>query len=135
MKCRSFSRNSENPSSRLPFDSIHFNLSHCPDLALVAVGTDGPVGIDLERFDRAMDLLECESTFCHPEEIRDCRMRRPCEPGNCSESGLPKKPFSKPGHGLSHPPESTRIVFNEPTSRASFRLIPSLESNSNGSTN
>lgn len=50
-----------------PFAHLHFNLSHCSDLALVAIAST-PVGIDIERSDRAPDLLGCEETFCHPDE-------------------------------------------------------------------
>ena len=52
-----------------PYDSLHFNLSHCADRAIIALCTDGPLGVDLESLDRAQDLLECETTFCHPREI------------------------------------------------------------------
>lgn len=51
-----------------PFDGIHFNLSHCHDLALVAIGLS-PLGIDVEPRQRAHDLLGCEESFCHPDEI------------------------------------------------------------------
>lgn len=51
-----------------PFIHVQFNLSHCRDLALVAIAAT-PVGIDIERSDRASDLPGCEETFCHPEEI------------------------------------------------------------------
>lgn len=52
-----------------PHHGLHFNLSHCHDLALLALGQDGPLGIDLEAADRAPSLLGCETAFCHPEEI------------------------------------------------------------------
>jgi len=48
---------------------LHFNLSHCRDLALIALCRDGVVGVDLEPADRAASLLGCEDAFCHPEEI------------------------------------------------------------------
>lgn len=48
---------------------IHFNLSHCHDLALLALAGEGPVGVDVEPADRAGSLLGCEGTFCHPDEI------------------------------------------------------------------
>jgi 4'-phosphopantetheinyl transferase len=54
-----------------PFDGIHFNLSHCHDLALIAIGVDGPLGIDIEPLERAAELIGCESGFCHPLEIPD----------------------------------------------------------------
>ncbi len=52
-----------------PFQGIHFNLSHCRDIALIALTSDGAVGIDIEPLDRAGELATCESTFCHPLEI------------------------------------------------------------------
>jgi 4'-phosphopantetheinyl transferase len=52
-----------------PFDGIHFNLSHCHDLALIATGVDGPLGIDIEPLDRAAELTACQAGFCHPLEI------------------------------------------------------------------
>lgn len=57
------------PQLPASYQSLHFNLSHCADLALLALCQDGPVGIDLEPVDRATSLLGCESSFCHPEEI------------------------------------------------------------------
>ncbi|BCU75557.1 4'-phosphopantetheinyl transferase superfamily protein [Luteolibacter sp. LG18] len=49
--------------------SLHFNLTHTRDLALIAISTDGPVGIDVEPTSRARDLPECASSFCHPAEL------------------------------------------------------------------
>jgi 4'-phosphopantetheinyl transferase len=57
------------PLLAAPHHGLHFNLSHCADLALLALGHDGPLGIDLEAADRAPSLLGCEEAFCHPEEI------------------------------------------------------------------
>jgi 4'-phosphopantetheinyl transferase len=107
------------PGLAPPFDSIHFNLSHCSGLAVIALGTDGPVGIDLEQLDRAPDLLECESTFCHPAEARclpdetTLRARQLLRIWTAKEAVLKAL-----GTGLSHSPESTRIVFDKPTSHA-----------------
>lgn len=52
-----------------PHQGLHFSLSHTNDLAILALSTAGPVGVDLEPMDRAPDLLECETSFCHPLEI------------------------------------------------------------------
>jgi 4'-phosphopantetheinyl transferase len=52
-----------------PHEHLHFNLSHCHDLALVALSGTGPVGIDLEPADRGGSLLGCEAAFCHPAEL------------------------------------------------------------------
>lgn len=52
-----------------PNHELHFNLSHCGDLALVALCRVGPVGIDVEPAGRMPSLLDCEPAFCHPQEI------------------------------------------------------------------
>jgi 4'-phosphopantetheinyl transferase len=57
------------PALSPPWDGLHFNLSHCRDLALIALCGDGAVGVDVEPADRAASLLGCEDAFCHPEEI------------------------------------------------------------------
>ncbi len=102
-----------------PFDGIHFNLSHCPDLALVAVGIDGPVGIDLEKCDRASDLLECESTFCHPLEIGKLPFETCLKAKQLLRIWTAKEAVLKAlGTGLSHPPECVRIIFGSPKSSA-----------------
>lgn len=57
------------PLLREPHAYLHFNLSHCHDLALIAVSVEGPVGIDIEAADRGKSLLGCEASFCHAEEL------------------------------------------------------------------
>jgi 4'-phosphopantetheinyl transferase len=57
------------PSLSPPGNGLHFNLSHCRDLALITLCRDGAVGVDVEPADRASTLLGCEDAFCHPEEI------------------------------------------------------------------
>jgi 4'-phosphopantetheinyl transferase len=57
------------PSLALPGHGLQFNLSHCRDLALIALCRDGAVGVDVEPADRAATLLGCEEAFCHPREI------------------------------------------------------------------
>jgi len=42
---------------RLPGGELQFNLSHSGGLALIAVASDRPVGVDVERVDRARDFL------------------------------------------------------------------------------
>ena len=102
-----------------PYESVHFSLSHCADLAVVALGIDGPVGIDLEKSDRAVDLLECESTFCHPMEIQHLPNEAPLRARRLLRIWTAKEAVLKAlGTGLSHPPEHTRIVFRQPVSHA-----------------
>lgn len=48
---------------------LHFNLSHCQDLALIALCRDGAAGVDIEPADRATSLVGCEDAFCHPDEL------------------------------------------------------------------
>lgn len=45
-----------------------FNLSHCDDLALVAVASDRPVGVDLERIRPLSDLRTIAERYFSPEE-------------------------------------------------------------------
>lgn len=111
--------NEGKPTLAPPFDAIHFNLSHCADLALVAVGSDGPVGIDVEKTERAMDLLECESTFCHPQEIQSLPNESSLRTRHLLRIWTAKEAVLKAlGTGLSHPPEIVRIVFEHPNSHA-----------------
>ena len=94
-----------------PHAGLHFNLSHCRDLALVALCQTGPVGIDLEPADRKPGLLDCESAFCHPEEIAglpdapDERSVRLLDLWTSKESLLKAL-----GTGLSLPPESVSLA-------------------------
>ncbi len=47
--------------------SLHFNLSHAKDRLAIAV-SDHPVGVDLERMDRATDMIALATRFFHPQE-------------------------------------------------------------------
>lgn len=117
------------PALAPPFQFLHFNLSHCENLALIVLSEDGPVGIDLEPSNRAPELLECESTFCHPLEIQklpletDERSRQLLRIWTAKEAVLKAM-----GTGLSHPPESTRIQFEQqPAVALSYPELPGLE--------
>lgn len=54
-------------------NAVWFNLSHSRDLAVLAISHDGPLGIDLEFVDRAVDIAGlAQSCFCpHEIEILD----------------------------------------------------------------
>lgn len=94
-----------------PHHGLHFNLSHCRDLALVALCRVGPVGIDLEPAKRTPSLLDCESAFCHPDEIA----RLPASPDERAacllELWTSKESLLKAlGTGLSLAPESVSLA-------------------------
>ena len=100
-----------------PFDYLHFSLSHCENLALLALCVDGPVGVDVESSHRAADLPDCETAFCHPAEINAL----PVDPGARGDRLLDiwttKEAVLKAlGTGFSHPPESVCIDGNSATS-------------------
>lgn len=88
----------------------YFNLSHCADLALIALRAGAPVGVDIEPLGRASSLEGCEETFCHPREISGL-------PEAASDRNLlllriwaAKEAFLKAlGTGLSQPPQEVRV--------------------------
>jgi len=47
---------------------VHFNLSHSADVALVAVRRGGPVGVDVESWDREVEHLDLAERFFSPDE-------------------------------------------------------------------
>jgi phosphopantetheinyl transferase len=114
------------PELSPPFSSIHFNLSHCDDLGLIAIGPC-PVGIDLEPLSRASSLLVCEDAFCHPDEIS----RLPRDPMDRAIQLLAiwtaKEAVLKAlGTGLLHPPEGIFIDFQNHIAR-SDQYFPGLD--------
>lgn len=62
---------------RLPGDELHFNLSHSGDLALVAVSSSRPVGVDVERVEAARDLLSLAERALEEEEVEKVRAAPP----------------------------------------------------------
>ncbi|RYD22778.1 MAG: 4'-phosphopantetheinyl transferase superfamily protein [Verrucomicrobiaceae bacterium] len=117
------------PGLAPPHDHLHFNLSHCDGLALLALSPNGPVGIDLEPVDRAGSLLECETSFCHPDEITTL----PPSPGERACQLLriwtAKEAILKAlGTGLSHPPDAVTLHFEGDAGRAtSERCLEGIE--------
>jgi len=99
-----------------PHDGLHFNLSHCVDMALLAVCVDGPVGIDIESGSRAPDLLECVDSFCHSEEILELPLTNESLARRLLEIWTAKEAVLKAlGTGLSHPPEQIRVLLADAT--------------------
>lgn len=102
-----------------PYAGLHFNLTHCTELAMIVLSMDGPVGIDLERKCRGAKLLGCESTFCHPQEIEDLPSDSHLRAAQLLQIWTHKEAVLKAlGTGLSHPPEQVRILFNTPFGQA-----------------
>lgn len=52
---------------------LHFNLSHSSHVALIAVAAGGPVGVDVEAWDRAVEHLELAERFFSPAERAELR--------------------------------------------------------------
>ena len=50
--------------------SLHFNLSHSHKMLLLGVSTFGPIGVDVERLDRNIPILQLARRFFHPEETK-----------------------------------------------------------------
>jgi phosphopantetheinyl transferase len=51
----------------LPDESFHFSLSHSGDYAVAIVGTDGPVGVDVEKITPKIERIAAK--FLRPEEL------------------------------------------------------------------
>jgi 4'-phosphopantetheinyl transferase len=49
-------------------DSIYFNMTHSSEWALVAVSGEAPVGIDIERVQSEIDVMDIASHFFSPAE-------------------------------------------------------------------
>lgn len=112
------------------FAGIHFNLSHCHDLALVVVG-GSPVGIDIESLGRAPDLLGCESSFCHPREINLLPVDPEARSMKLLEIWTAKEAILKAlGTGLLQPPEEVRLHFADHVSASSDKPLEGLANHS-----
>ncbi len=100
-----------------PFDHLHFSLSHCDNLALLAMCTDGPLGVDIEPSHRSAEMPDCETSFCHPSEIADLPAAPHFRGQRLLELWVAKEATLKAlGTGFTHPPESVRILGSTATS-------------------
>jgi 4'-phosphopantetheinyl transferase len=52
-----------------PNDTIYFNMAHSGDRAVVAVSSEAPVGIDIERISPEIDVMDIATHFFSPVEI------------------------------------------------------------------
>lgn len=57
-------------SSRQSSAPPHFNLSHSEDMALIAISADRPVGIDIERYRKGIDVKMLAKQYFAPGEAR-----------------------------------------------------------------
>lgn len=90
---------------------LEFNLSHCRDLALIALCSDGAVGVDVEPFDRASSLLGCEDAFCHPDEIAGLPVDEEPRASMLMETWTKKEALLKAlGTGFSLPAQSVSVA-------------------------
>jgi len=49
---------------------VHFNVSHSGNIAVVALSRRGPIGVDVERYDRRVDVLGVADRFFAAMEVR-----------------------------------------------------------------
>jgi len=59
----------------LPFDFFCFNLSHSREMMLLGVCLKGPVGVDIEWINPAVDISGMADRFFSPDEARAVRSR------------------------------------------------------------
>lgn len=105
------------PELAAPFGYLHFSLSHCENLVLLALCVDGPVGVDVESSHRSTELPNCETAFCHPAEIDALPADSAARSGRLLEIWTTKEALLKAlGTGFSHPPETVRIHATTATS-------------------
>jgi 4'-phosphopantetheinyl transferase len=58
----------QNGKPQIDGNRLHFNLSHTRGVFLIAVALDQPVGIDVERIDRALDFRQVARRFLPAED-------------------------------------------------------------------
>ena len=104
-------RTEEHGKPYLPGVPVHFNVSHCDDLGVLALSKLGPLGIDLEARSRAPELVGCEAAFCHPDECVEVAALPPADrPIRLLEIWTAKEAALKClGTGLTHPPQEVMI--------------------------
>lgn len=99
-----------------PFEEFHFSLSHVDDLALIAISKGSPVGIDVEPKKRAIELLGCESSFCHPDELKALPASANARSELLLELWTMKEAVLKAvGTGFLTPPETVKMLAVNPT--------------------
>lgn len=111
------------PLLQTPLEDLHFNLSHCHDLALVVLCHVGSVGIDVESADRAPSLIGCESAFCHLSEIAQLPDAPPQRAEMLLNLWTKKEALLKAiGTGMSLAPQSVSLAAGQEDLSADLRL-------------
>lgn len=95
---------------------LAFNVSHTRGCALVAIGEHGPVGVDVERVDPALDVAAlAERCFSVVEREALRRLRPPARLRAFFDVWTRKEAFVKAlGAGLSHDLASFSVSIGEP---------------------
>jgi 4'-phosphopantetheinyl transferase len=67
----------QNGKPFLPNSSLHFNLSHSEELALIALSNQAQVGVDVEHIKDDVDVLGISRRFFHPLEAEQLEQMPP----------------------------------------------------------
>lgn len=86
-------------------DALQFNLTHSAGIALIAVARGRAVGIDVERIDPEMELLQIARQFTTPREYtRICQLPRPLRSRATLQVWVRKEAYAKAcGVGVTGP--------------------------------
>lgn len=96
-------------------ESLHFNLSHCRDMALIGLSRAAPIGVDVEHIrplpDRDALIAHC---FSHAEQAWLARQPPACQEQDFFRLWTAKEAVLKAlGSGLAAPLDSISIHFPE----------------------
>lgn len=118
----------------LPQDDIHFNLSHSGHWALLAVGSAGQIGVDIEAMHATRDLSGIAENYYHPREFAQLQTLDPAAQAvYFYQLWTLKEAFLKAiGTGISAGLE--KIEFDLTGSKISAHIAASLEGNPEDST-
>jgi 4'-phosphopantetheinyl transferase len=102
---------------------IHFNLSHSLDLAMCAVSSRCPVGIDVEYVRDEMSVMDVSERFFAPDEKARIRALQGCEQKeHFFRIWTAKEAYLKAtGDGLSRAADSFELIFSEHGSPCGIR--------------
>jgi 4'-phosphopantetheinyl transferase len=107
-----FSYNAHGKPSLLDFPTLQFNLSHSGELALLAVGSHFPVGIDLEFFSARPYRGIGQHLFSYQENLKLCHVNQALEPLAFFHVWAQKEAFIKAcGLGLAYPTKQFDVAL------------------------